>query len=108
MPRRRVLLWADIGWCVHASGDCDVEFTIQSISKAFVFALVCDAIGHDEIRERVGVNDTGLPFHSVMVIELNRGHPMNPMVNAGALATTALVPGATAEDQWELIHAGMS
>lgn len=39
---------------VHGSGDCDVEFTIQSISKAFVFALVCDAIGHDMSRRRWG------------------------------------------------------
>ncbi len=99
---------AQTGGRVHGVGDCDVEFTVQSISKAFVFALVCDAIGHDVIKEKVGVNNTGLPFHSVMAIELNRGHPMNPMVNAGALATTALVPGASAEEQWKLIRSGMS
>jgi len=56
----------------------------------------------------VGVNNTGLAFNSVVAIELNNGHPMNPMVNAGALATTALVPGATPADQWELVRIGLS
>ena len=48
-------------------------FTIQSISKAFVFALVLEAIGADEARRRLGVNSTGLPFNSVMAIELSAG-----------------------------------
>ena len=48
------------------------SFTIQSISKAFVFALVLEAIGADEARRRLGVNSTGLPFNSVMAIELQR------------------------------------
>ena len=56
----------------------------------------------------VGVNNTGLAFNSVIAIELNDGHPMNPMVNAGALATTALMPGLTAADQWEAIKSGLS
>ena len=91
-----------------SSGDSTQEFSIQSISKAFVYALVCEAIGHDEVRERIGVNNTGLPFNSVMAIELNAGHTMNPMVNAGALATTALVPGASWEEKWEFILRGLS
>ena len=77
-------------------------FSIQSVSKPFVFALVCDAIGHDEARRKLGVNSTGLPFNSVMAIELNADRTMNPMVNAGAIATTSLVPGPTAEDKWRV------
>lgn len=50
------------------------------------FALVCQARSHEFVHERIGVNNTGLPFNSVMAIELNDGHPMNSMVNAGALA----------------------
>lgn len=99
---------AEVNGELHAAGDADVEFSIQSISKAFVYALVCEALGHAAVSELVGVNNTGLPFNSVMAIELNDGHPMNPMVNAGALATTALVPGATAEEQWQSIRAGLS
>jgi glutaminase len=82
------------------------EFSIQSISKAFVYALVC---GRSGITLRpVEVNNTGLAFNSVVAIELNDGHPMNPMVNAGAIATTALVPGATPAEQWEAIRLGLS
>ncbi|KUI26071.1 glutaminase A [Mycobacterium sp. IS-1496] len=99
---------ADVDGGVHSSGDVDVEFSIQSISKAFVYALVCDEFGHDVVRDRIGVNNTGLPFNSIIAIELNHGHPMNPMVNAGAIATTALVRGATFEEKWQTIHAGLS
>lgn len=89
-------------------GDAHHQFSIQSVSKAFVFALVCDAIGHLQVVEKVGVNGTGLPFNSVMAIELNTDRTMNPMVNAGAMATTSLVPGDSAEDKWEFIRAGLS
>ena len=99
---------AETGGQVHAVGDADVEFSVQSISKAFVYALVCEAYGHREVLERVGVNNTGLAFNSVMAVELNDGHPRTPMVNAGALATTALMPGATPAEQWENIRTGLS
>jgi glutaminase len=54
------------------------------------------------------VNNTGLAFNSVIAIELNNGHPMNPMVNAGAIATTALVAGSDPAAQWDTIQAGLS
>ena len=92
----------------YAVGDADQRFSIQSVSKPFVFALVCDAIGHDRAKELLGVNSTGLPFNSVMAIELNEDRTMNPMVNAGAIATTSLMPGTTAEEKWEAIRAGLS
>ena len=82
--------------------------SIQSISKAFVYALVCEGFGHEAVRDRIGVNNTGLAFNSVISIELNDGHPMNPMVNAGAIATTALAPGGTPAEQWEAIRLGLS
>ena len=94
---------AGVRGVVFAIGDTDVEFTIQSISKVFVFALVCDALGHQEARRKLGVNSTGLPFDSVMGIELNATRTMNPMVNAGALATTSLVPGSSAEEKFDRI-----
>ncbi|HJC71122.1 MAG TPA: glutaminase A [Candidatus Brachybacterium intestinipullorum] len=87
----------------HLAGDTAAPFTIQSISKAFVLALVLDAIGHEAVHRVVGVNNTGLPFNSVIALELNQGSPMNPMVNAGAIATTALLPGG-----WLAVHEGLS
>jgi glutaminase len=99
---------AEVDGHVHSAGDIGIEFSIQSISKAFVYALVCEAYGHQVVRDRIGVNNTGLPFNSVIAIELNDGHPMNPMVNAGAIATTALVPGDTADQRWDAIASGLS
>ena len=97
-----------ISGAVHAIGDTEHEFSIQSVSKPFVFALVCQAIGAEEARRKIGVNATGLPFNSVMAVELNADRTMNPMVNAGAIATTSLAPGATAEAKWRFIREGLS
>jgi glutaminase len=80
----------------------------QSISKIFVFASICEAIGPEEARRKLGVNSTGLPFDSVMAIELNADRTMNPMVNAGALASTSLVPGDSAADKFDSIVAALS
>ncbi|WP_243074519.1 glutaminase A [Microbacterium sp. SS28] len=99
---------ADVDGGIHEVGDTRYAFSIQSISKAFVYALLCDAVGHEAVFEMVGVNNTGLAFNSVVAIELNDGHPMNPMVNAGALATTALMPGGTAEEKWDAVRTGLS
>ncbi|WP_036955597.1 glutaminase A [Luteimicrobium xylanilyticum] len=107
-PERFGLCVAEADGPVHAVGDSDLEFSVQSISKAFVFALVCQAWGREVVSDRVGVNNTGLAFNSVMALELNDGHPMNPMVNAGALATTALMPGESFAEQWENLRSGLS
>jgi glutaminase len=97
-----------VNGAVHAVGDTHHEFSIQSISKPFVFALICQAIGAEPARESIGVNATGLPFNSVMAVELNADRTMNPMVNAGAIATTSLAPGATADAKWCFIQDGLS
>lgn len=99
---------SEVNGSMHDTGDADHAFSVQSVSKAFVYALVCQEYGHSVVKERVGVDNTGLPFNSVMALELNDGHPMNPMVNAGAIATTALMPGGTPAEQWELIRTGLS
>jgi glutaminase len=92
----------------YAAGDADDPFTIMSISKPFVFALVCDTLGTEVARARLGVNATGLPFNSVMALELHPDRLTNPMVNPGALVTTSLAPGATATAKWHAIHEGLS
>ncbi|WP_312855031.1 glutaminase A [Agromyces agglutinans] len=97
----------EVDGSTHDAGDVDVAFSIQSISKAFVYALACEELGHEVVLERVGVDNTGLAFNSVMAIELAAGHPRNPMVNAGAIATTALVPGDV-DEQWRFIVDGLS
>jgi glutaminase len=93
---------------VYAVGDAEHEFTIMSVSKPFVFALVCEALGHDEARRKLGVNSTGLPFNSLEAIERSGDGRTNPMVNSGAIATTSLVPGTTSDARWRFIHEGLS
>lgn len=90
------------------AGDALHPFTIQSVSKPFVFALICDAVGHERARQLLGVNSTGLPFNSVMAIELGADRTMNPMVNAGAIAATSLTPGSEADERWEFLATGLS
>jgi glutaminase len=92
---------------VYGAGEIDHEFSIMSVSKPFVFALVCEGIGPEEARNKLGVNATGFAFNSLTAIERGNGRT-NPMVNAGAIATTSLVPGDTAEAKWKFIHKGLS
>jgi hypothetical protein len=91
-----------------AVGDADHAFSIQSVSKPFVFALVCDALGPDEAERLLGVDATGQPFNSVMAIELRADRTTNPLVNSGAIATTSLIPGASSEDRWRRVRDGLS
>lgn len=93
---------------VYAAGDAEYEFSIMSVSKPFVFALLCQLLGAQQVRDKLGVNSTGLPFNSLEAIERNADGRTNPMVNAGAIATTSLVPGANTEDKWRFIHDGLS
>jgi len=93
---------------VFEVGDATEPFSIQSISKPFMFALVCQAIGEQEARQKLGVNSTGLPFNSVLAAERSAEGLSNPMVNAGAIAATSLAPGDTAEAQWAFILEGFS
>ena len=93
---------------VYAAGDATHEFSIMSVSKPFVFALVCQVLGAQEVRERLGVNSTGLAFNSLSAIEQGPDGRTNPMVNSGAIATTSLVPGDTPDAKWRFIHDGLS
>jgi len=92
---------------VYEAGDIDVGFSIMSVSKPFVFALVCETIGPEEARAKLGANATGLPFNSLAAIEHGEGRT-NPMVNAGAIAATSLVPGSSPDEKWQFIHDGLS
>jgi glutaminase len=93
---------------VFSVGDAEREFAMMSVAKPFLFALVCDLIGATGARERLGVNATGHAFNSLAGIERNRDGRTNPMVNAGAIATISLVPGADVEAKWEFVRGGLS
>lgn len=93
---------------IFEAGDANYEFSIMSVSKPFIFALVCDAIGAEETRQKLGVNSTGRPFDSLSAIEHGPDGKTNPMANAGAIATTSLVPGNSIEAKWRFIKDGLS
>lgn len=73
-------------------GNCTQLFTIQSISKAFVFGLALEDHGREYVNSRVGVEPTGEAFNAIVLDEATN-RPCNPMVNAGAIATADLIKG---------------
>jgi len=89
---------------VYAAGDTDYKFSIQSVSKPFTAALVMAQQGPQAIREKIGVEPTGLPFNSRMAIELYpEQRSVNPLVNAGAIAAVSLVQATSEQDRWNKI-----
>lgn len=79
-------------------GDCDKLFTIQSISKAFVYGLALEDHGREYVNSKVGVEPTGEAFNSIVLDEVTN-RPYNPMVNAGAIATADLIEGSNATER---------
>ena len=88
---------------VYAAGDVDYKFSIQSVSKPFTAALVMSQQGTEEIRDKIGVEPTGLPFNSKMALEIYDERSVNPLVNAGAIAAVSMVEATSEEERWELV-----
>ena len=93
---------------VYRAGDTGHKFTIMSVAKPFVFALVCEVLGDEEARQKLGVNATGFPFDSVAAVERSADGRSNPMVNAGALAAVSLVPGGSSAAKWLFLRERLS
>lgn len=94
------------GHCYDA-GDSDVPFTIQSISKPFVFALALADRGLADVSSRVGSEPSGEAFNAIS-LEPQSGRPANPMINAGAILTSSLVRAADATERFDRIREMLS
>jgi len=90
---------------VYQAGDANYAFAIESVSKPFTASLVMQESGPQVIFDKIGVEPTGMPFNSVIAIELEPTHSVNPFVNAGAMASVSLVQAANPHERWEKILA---
>jgi glutaminase len=88
---------------MHAIGDSEQLFSIQSISKVFTAALVMQESGNSKLEDTVGVDATGQVFNSITAVEQYRGKEMNPFVNPGAIATVGNIRGSSPDDVWTKI-----
>jgi glutaminase len=93
---------------VYSAGDVDYKFSIQSVSKPFTAALVMSQQGTEVLRQKIGVEPTGLPFNSKMALELYKARSVNPLVNAGAIAAVSLVQAKSEEDRWNQVLQNIS
>jgi glutaminase len=106
-PRRFGIAIATVDGRVYEAGDTRQPFTIQSISKPLVYGVALEDRGMEQVRRTVGVEPSGDAFNSIS-LEPVTGRPMNPMINAGAIATTSLVAGATREARLARVLGAMS
>lgn len=91
----------------YGVGDWKVPFTIQSVSKPFVYALALGDVGADEMLQRVGAEPSGEAFNAIS-LEPDSGRPANPLINAGAILTTSLVRAGGPDERFERILSVLS
>ena len=90
---------------VVTKGDVNYSFSIQSISKVYTLALAMEELGGDEVFKRIGSEPTGRACNSPVAVVDMPTHSGNPLVNAGAIATTSLISGSSADEKWNKILA---
>jgi glutaminase len=93
---------------VYSAGDVDYVFSIQSVSKPFTAALVMSEQGPEVVREKIGVEPTGLPFNSKLALEIYKARSVNPLVNAGAIAAVSLVQASSEAERWSKVQQNLS
>jgi glutaminase len=90
---------------VMSAGDVSYAFSIQSCAKVFTLCQALQEAGDRTVQEKIGVEPSGLPFNSITALGLHPKKPLNPLINAGAIATVSLLKAASPQDRWEKILA---
>jgi glutaminase len=93
---------------VYSAGDVDYVFSIQSVSKPVTAALVMTEQGPAVLKEKIGVEPTGLPFNSKLALEIYKARSVNPLVNAGAIAAVSLVQATSEQERWNKVSQNLS
>jgi glutaminase len=93
---------------VYSAGDVNYRFSIQSCSKVFTLCQLLQEVGDQDVYRKIGVEPSGMPFNSITALGLHNNRAINPLVNAGAMATVSLVKAANAQERWEKILAYQS
>ncbi len=92
---------------VYSAGDVDYKFSIQSVSKPFTAALVMKEQGPAVLKEKIGVEPTGMAFNSKLALAIYE-NSVNPLVNAGAIAAVSLVQATSEQDRWNKVQENLN
>ena len=106
-PNKLALALSTIDGTVYSAGDDEFEFTIQSMSKPFAYALALKHLGIDAVLEKVGVEPSGEAFNQIS-LDKDLNIPKNPMINSGAITVHSLIPEQDGISRAEQLRAFLS
>lgn len=102
-PNNFAITIATVNGKIYQVGDVNKPFPMESLSKVFTMALAMEQHGPKVVLDKLGANATGMPFNSGLAVELTKGAPENPLVNAGAMSTVSLIEAKDKTDRWNKI-----
>ncbi|EMY3698404.1 glutaminase A [Salmonella enterica] len=102
-PKNFAITIATVDGKIYQVGDVNKPFPMESLSKVFTMALAMEQHGPQVVLDKLGANATGMPFNSGLAVELTKGAPENPLVNAGAMSTISLIEAKDKTDRWNKI-----